>query len=1019
MSRTMMAATLALGVFLASGAFAATLTRDGEPAAVIVLGKEPHPVAFEAAMELQRVIARMSGATLPIYLENEWGTGMEGPRRGTTRIFVGDSETAREAGLDLSEVGPEGYVIKTVTFSPTRPSPVTHGRKPKNTHPGIILAGRDEEMQNWGWRGGRSNRYSRGTAYAVYAFLEEDLGVRWLWPGELGEVVAEMKTIEATPADRTGEPKLSKRIFRNGRYNSSGWWRARDQVGTPLPVWTRMEHVSGLWLDHMRMGDGSNLVKPSREGVAGWVEKYGETHPEYFAMQSDGTRLAKTLHGRVRICLSNPDVIALIAKEVTTAFDERPYLTMYGIELSDVYGSYCQCGPCKAWGPTLSDTVARHWAAVAEKVAETHPEKLLYAHPYHKYIDPPTTVKRLPDSIMFFPVGQNTSGYTAAPDRERSRNSWLGWAKLNEQRMMWRPNYPCRDAGLPLNYARKISEDVKLFYANKLSGVDIDHMRSIWAGNGLNYYVACKLFWDPEADYDTLADDYCEKGFGPAGKAMRAYYDAVEEITDGIAEHEETGSHPMGLPGGESGGVGLAVHFAPEVTEKLHAHLDEADTAAGDDGTVKARIAFVRTAVTYAELEHKVNVAGRSLDKGKPTAERMAEVRALLAERQAFIRGFIGRWELEPEAVWTGGDWVERIIADEQAATDMWEDLWLANEEVMTLPEDGWRFATDPEAVSLKEGWFAEDYDDSAWKTIRVGEFWERQGYKDYDGIAWYRRKLTLPASLRGKKVVFAFGAADESADVYIDGELAGVRKAVTGGWDKRFELDLTQHVKPGVEQTYAIRVIDSVGAGGLWKPIKVITPRAAGKAQTISLFPTKDTWLRFNYPTTAYGKDTSLAIGSKDYFRTLLAWELPAGLRRARIRSARIVLPLRYVKGKATYRAYPLTTDWHERRACWNLRDAENPWKDGGGGTSRLPKSPIAEATPEEITAEAAEKAKPAPTAIFDVSLYMNAVAKKKTTFGVLLVGPAPEASMSPHSREAEEEGHRPRLEIAYELQD
>ena len=48
-----------------------------------------------------------------------------------------------------------------------------------------------------------------------------------------------------------------------------------------------------------------------------------------------------------------------------------------------------------------------------------------------------------------------------------------------------------------------------------------------------------------------------------------------------------------------------------------------------------------------------------------------------------------------------------------------------------------------------------------------------------------------------------------------------------------------------------------------------------------------------------------------------------------------------------------------------------------------------------------------------------MNAVAKKKTTFGVLLVGPAPEASMSPHSREAEEEGHRPRLEIAYELQD
>ena len=168
---------------------------------------------------------------------------------------------------------------------------------------------------------------------------------------------------------------------------------------------------------------------------------------------------------------------------------------------------------------------------------------------------------------------------------------------------------------------------------------------------------------------------------------------------------------------------------------------------------------------------------------------------------------------------------------EETAAKDLWADLWPANEEVMTLPEGAWRFKTDPDAVSMKEKWYAKDYDDSRWKAIKVGEFWERQGYKDFDGIAWYRRKLTLPAELAGKRIIFAFGAADENALVFIDGEEAGQYDIGSGGWDKRFELDLTEHVKPGVEQTYAIRVIDSVGGGGLWKPIKVITPRAAGKA--------------------------------------------------------------------------------------------------------------------------------------------------------------------------------------------
>ena len=76
-----------------------------------------------------------------------------------------------------------------------------------------------------------------------------------------------------------------------------------------------------------------------------------------------------------------------------------------------------------------------------------------------------------------------------------------------------------------------------------------------------------------------------------------------------------------------------------------------------------------------------------------------------------------------------------------------------------------------------------------------------------------------------------------------------------------------------------------------------------------------------------------------------------------------------------------------------------------------------MAQATPDEITAADAEKAGAAATMALDVSVHLSRGAGKKEDFGVVIVGPSPDASVSPHSREAEDEKLRPRLEITYEL--
>jgi hypothetical protein len=84
-----------------------------------------------------------------------------------------------------------------------------------------------------------------------------------------------------------------------------------------------------------------------------------------------------------------------------------------------------------------------------------------------------------------------------------------------------------------------------------------------------------------------------------------------------------------------------------------------------------------------------------------------------------------------------------------------------------------------------------------------------------------------VPAELAGKKAILSFGAVDEEAWVYLNGELVGEHTtASTGGtvdmiWDKPFEVPLPG-LRPGEENVIAVRVTDTTLAGGIYKPVKL-----------------------------------------------------------------------------------------------------------------------------------------------------------------------------------------------------
>ena len=141
-----------------------------------------------------------------------------------------------------------------------------------------------------------------------------------------------------------------------------------------------------------------------------------------------------------------------------------------------------------------------------------------------------------------------------------------------------------------------------------------------------------------------------------------------------------------------------------------------------------------------------------------------------------------------------------------------------------------WRFQTGDDP-SRKES----DFDDSSWPEIFVPAKWEDQGYRDYDGYAWYRKKFTFKAT-NEEKMVLLIGKIDDIDQVFINGILVGstgtfpVKK-----WDDVYAGNAWlafrgYYIPDGVlkkNQTnvIAVRVLDTGGNGGIYEgPVGLIT---------------------------------------------------------------------------------------------------------------------------------------------------------------------------------------------------
>ncbi|HWL54307.1 MAG TPA: DUF4838 domain-containing protein [Chthoniobacteraceae bacterium] len=549
------------------------LVSDGEPAGAIVLATEANPLIREAAEMFVKTVKKSTGATLPIVSEAE-AAGLE-PE--VTRLFLGPCQEALKQGLDPARLKPESY------------------RMVARDH-AIYIIGTDREDPMISPHA----RVSRPTLWALNRILEDELQVRWLWPGELGTVIPRHPSLKLAPVDRSYQPRL---MMRSLRYAADFPLASTDQE-SDLPL----KKEAKWWGENHQIGKRGNIK--FRHAFTHWWEKYSKKHPDYFA-DLGKIRQPYLKPSSVKLRLSNPKVIEQIAVEYIEAgkpkyynvcpndgsgFDVHPDTLAWDIPANQ---------PVKDIITARGQLTARYvkfWNLLYERLVKINPDVVLTTYAYSSYRNPPPPERPLTAKAIL--------GIVSSYDKD-SYGSWKEWARQAEG-LFLRPNWWHLGSDAPYLALKETYDYIKFAFENGMLGIDMDSVLGYWGTQGVSYYMVARQMVHPELTLDQILDEYTS-AFGRGAPKIREYIDYWQKVTTAydypINGAKDVGrlnnpDHPYGalvregkIPGSILVGSKyvLPYLYGEEVLAPGERLLDEARAMIGtSDEAALARVEFLR-----------------------------------------------------------------------------------------------------------------------------------------------------------------------------------------------------------------------------------------------------------------------------------------------------------------------------------------------------------------------------------------------------------------------------------------
>ena len=684
---------------------------------------------------------------------------------------------------------------------------------------------------------GDTEGYGDGAPFAVYSFLEDQLGVHWVEPGDEGIVYQERPDLELRTGAFRWVPKLTFRKIRLGGARSA---KKMDPVRQQFRDYadfqpTLAEHnafAEGvmLWQKRMRMGG-------SRPGgghaFSTWWEKYGETHPEYFALNKDGRREPVPLPKAdqttqfVKICASNPHVAERVVMDWLPRKDLNRFVN---VGINDGAENFCECEECRKLDVPLEEEKKHahltdryvHLAnAVAKEVRKHRSDACATMYSYLTTLEPPRRL-RLESNLVV-----QTVPYVIPLESSITEELLGGWQKAGATMLAFRPNYHVKylTTTMPLGIEKQMFDVFQIAVKNGCISADYDSLNNNWPVTGISDYVLARAMSDPAKPFSHWENQYYS-AFGNAADDARDYFrywrkslwdQRLMPNIKTICNKGGAGDFARGLL------WSIGDYYTLADFDTTRAMLDAA--AARDlRPAERKRLRELSLANEHARLMFKA-IAADPMDKSENAED-------LLAFRRTYKDELKLRWMGVFAFELANGDLTGLEIAREMKG---YLTPWLKTELF-------WRFRLDPDSQGLKEQWQTRSWEETAgWEQLRTDRFWERQFDFDevnnlsdetakvitrYDGIGWYTTQRQIPADWKGRTIFLRFGAVDESCWVYLNGQYAGEHVFQhKNDWKTPFEIRIDPLIDWNAAlQRITVRVEDKGGMGGIWRPVWVVS---------------------------------------------------------------------------------------------------------------------------------------------------------------------------------------------------
>lgn len=466
--------------FLAGhGRAAMTIAQNGMAKAIIVVAKDAPEPDRHAAKELADFLKQITGAAFEISHVID---------KDKSCLLVGSQAAGLvDTNFSTEGLGSDGVILRTIGDD-------------------LILAGGDP----------------RGTPYAVYTFLEDELGCRWWTPG--------VSTIPQKPTIQVGP--LNVRYVPTLEYREPYWFDAHE----------------GDWSVRNKCNGNSNKLRAKRGGrhrYEGFVhtfyplippDKYFEAHPEWFSELN-----GKRTHKRAQLCLTNEQMRAELIKNLKERLRKNPGATIASISQNDWRGN-CRCAKCAAIEKeegSPAGLMLRFVNAVAEDIEEEFPHVAISTLAYQYTRKPPKITKPRDNVIVRLCSIECSFSVPLSHERNsRFRDDIIGWSKICDRLYIWDYTTNFRHHIMPHPNLRVLGPNVKFFVDHSVKGI---FEQGAYTTNGaemaeLRAWVLARLLWNPSLDGQMLVNEFITGYYGSAGPHIKDYlkitHDAVETTGD-------------------------------------------------------------------------------------------------------------------------------------------------------------------------------------------------------------------------------------------------------------------------------------------------------------------------------------------------------------------------------------------------------------------------------------------------------------------------------------------------------